>query len=425
VRRPFLLFDKSSLESLSTDEAALLSHFFSCVITPVFFVECLADLAKTLTRRSRGTQESLVASLAKRTPDHEDYLSIHHMDLLEAEFANTPLPRLRGGPFPPQRKQVQLGDHTGMIFQATDEQEAMIRWMDFRFLEAERKYAKAWREQLAAINLSDRVERLKACIGNHWRRPHSLDDALAMTNVIIDYIDPVRLLGYGLDLFGLDARKDSIISDWTKIKRPPIRERFRQLVHMMAVNICFSLLLPTRLLSNVKESHVVDLAYLYYLPYCSAFTSKDDFHVKIAPLFLAPDQTFVKGDDLKADLKKLDSRYTALDQSELDKGLEGFARFPPDDDFLTTRLWDKHVPQWRNAKPPIQLNEQLQGALKEMVDRLLLSTDDTNPGVTSIKQLDFIKFEGTTRLQVGKYHRFSKELEERIIASEQAKGATT
>ena len=43
---PSLIFDKSSLESLNLDEAVLLDNFYSSVITPLFFVECLADLER-------------------------------------------------------------------------------------------------------------------------------------------------------------------------------------------------------------------------------------------------------------------------------------------------------------------------------------------------------------------------------------------
>jgi hypothetical protein len=52
---PSLIFDKSSLESLNLDEADLLDNFHSSVITPIFFVECLADIEKTI--RSRSTPE--------------------------------------------------------------------------------------------------------------------------------------------------------------------------------------------------------------------------------------------------------------------------------------------------------------------------------------------------------------------------------
>ena len=40
---PSLIFDKSSLESLNLDEAVLMDNFYMSTITPLFFVECLAD----------------------------------------------------------------------------------------------------------------------------------------------------------------------------------------------------------------------------------------------------------------------------------------------------------------------------------------------------------------------------------------------
>jgi hypothetical protein len=63
-RGPIIIFDKSSLESLNLDEAVLLDNFYMSNIAPLFFVECLADLEKTI--RSCSTPEQLVGSLAER-----------------------------------------------------------------------------------------------------------------------------------------------------------------------------------------------------------------------------------------------------------------------------------------------------------------------------------------------------------------------
>jgi hypothetical protein len=60
---PILIFDKSLLESLNLDEAILLDNFYMSNITPPFFVECLADLEKSI--RSRSTPEQLVGSFAE------------------------------------------------------------------------------------------------------------------------------------------------------------------------------------------------------------------------------------------------------------------------------------------------------------------------------------------------------------------------
>jgi hypothetical protein len=81
---------------------------------------------------------------------------------------------------------------------------------------------------------------------------------------------------------------------------------------------------------------------------CDVFTSRDNFHKQIVPLFLDPSQTFVNGDDLKNDLQRLDALYSALPEERRKEGLINFAAHPPEDaSFLTTQLWDKHLPGWR------------------------------------------------------------------------------
>src|SRR5260370_24750204 len=82
---PSLLFDKSSLESLSLDEAVLMDNFYMSTITPLFFVECLADLEKKIS--SNSTPEQLVGSLADRTPDSQGYPNVHHMNILKGKLS--------------------------------------------------------------------------------------------------------------------------------------------------------------------------------------------------------------------------------------------------------------------------------------------------------------------------------------------------
>src|ERR1039457_5087716 len=82
---PSLIFDKSALESLNLDEAVLLDNFYRSTITPLFFVECLADLEKAI--RSRSTPEQLVGSLALRTPESQSCATAHHTKVLANELA--------------------------------------------------------------------------------------------------------------------------------------------------------------------------------------------------------------------------------------------------------------------------------------------------------------------------------------------------
>jgi hypothetical protein len=133
---PSLIFDKSSLESLNLDEAVLLDNFYRSAITPLFFVECLADLEKAI--KSRSTPEQLVGSLAERTPEEQVCAQVHHKSILLAELARKftladmlERPMIAGG------RPVALGNLKGMFFQRSEEEEALHRWRHHEFLEIE------------------------------------------------------------------------------------------------------------------------------------------------------------------------------------------------------------------------------------------------------------------------------------------------
>src|SRR5262247_1251899 len=146
-----------------------------------------------------------------------------------------------------------------------------------------------------------------------------------------------------------------ILRRWQDAGSPPIRKFVPYFRHLYGVDLFFRLAMASDQISRVrragKADNHVDIAYLYYLPFCHAFTSKDNLHRKVVPLFLRPDQSFVDADELKADLQKLDAHYCALPDDIRSSGFYKFATTPPDDtSFLTTRLWDKHFPRWRESK---------------------------------------------------------------------------
>jgi len=55
----------------------------------------------------------------------------------------------------------------------------------------------------------------------------------------------------------------------------------------------------------------------------------------------------IHGDDLKADLKKLDARYSALSATKLQRGLMGFAAYPRMKRTFWSTAMDKYLPGWR------------------------------------------------------------------------------
>jgi len=408
---PVLIFDKSTLESLSLDEAILLDNFYMSNITPLFYVECLADLERKMVRM-KSTPEQLVGSLAERTPDSQASANVYHLRILQAELSgkfdmDTVLLR----PFVSGGNLVQLGNSKGMIFQSSEEEQAVHRWARHEFLDLERQIAKGWRRMISQIDLNAVPEQMRRVFGP-WRKPTSLQDARSMTNTIIDNIEPELLLRFGLIILGVPEATDYVVKDWIANRRKPLREYRPYFIHMLSINIFFGLVLPTQLLRNVKQSHHIDLAYLYYLPFCAVFSSRDNFHVQVSPLFMHAAQQFVHGDDLKADLKRLNDLYLGLPQEVRDRGLYEFAPAPPDDStYLTTRLWDAYLPKWRADSKKVDLSPDLQKALMELIHKY---QEKSVPVVGSADvrtdELDFVQVSKKIKPAKGSYLRFSRDV---------------
>ncbi len=412
---PVLIFDKSALESLTLDEAVLLDNFYTSNIVPIFFVECLADLERAMVRM-RSTPEQLVGSLATRTPDMHAVANVHHMAILQAELSGEfDLDTVLLRPVRSKGRLVQLGDSKGVIFMATQEEEAVRRWARREFIELEREAAKGWRRMLAGIDLNAMSEKVLGELG-HWRKPTSLEDARKLTDTIIDNMDPQWLLWLGLEILGLPEATEHVIGDWIEHRRKPLRQYRPYFIHMLSVNIFFCLILPTQLLRNVKQSHHVDLAYLYYLPFCCVFTSRDNFHVQVARLFLTPAQQFVHGDELKADLKKLDQHYKQLPSEVRKEGLFRFAAAPPPDprEYLTTRLWNIYLRNPRSESSATDVPQEVRNALIETLDRYEAKAQHLPEGqVFDMEDLSFVKVERSVWQTKGSYARFPPEVIEK------------
>ena len=412
---PSLIFDKSSLESLNLDEAVLMDNFYMSTITPLFFVECLADLEKTI--RSKSTPEQLVGSLADRTPESQSSPNVHHITILRAELSRQfDITTVYGRVAIAGGEAVQLGDKKGFVFRQSPEAEALERWTRREFLEVERNIARQWRRSLDLVDFDAMVKAVMGELGR-WRKPKTLEDAKQIADTVIDYMDPEWLLRFGLNLLGVPEATDWVIEDWIGRRRPPLREHVPYFTFMLTINIFFCLVLPTQLLRNVKASHHVDLAYLYYLPFCSVFTSKDNFHAQIVPLFLGPMQDFVNGIDFKEDLKKLNALYSALPEEVLKTGLINFAAFPPEDtDFFVTRMWDKYLPPWRAIKAQRRRErdpEEEKRTIEEL-KALSESPDLQTHDERDIDKVSYVKLERSVHVQKGKWFRFSEEQIQRM-----------
>ena len=143
--------------------------------------------------------------------------------------------------------------------------------------------------------------------------------------------------------------RDQIVARWHSEGAPILNAFAPFLMHVFSVDLVFNISIAAGLIGRERPSNKIDVAYLYYLPFCNVFTSGDNLHCRMIPLFLRDNQTFINRLDLKSDLSLLDLHYDAFPEAVKCQGLSTFAICPPDDTrFLTTRLWDKYkAADWR------------------------------------------------------------------------------
>lgn len=368
---PTIIFDKSAFESFNPDEAVWLDQFFLSNITPLFFVETLADLEKNA--RSGRTPEDIVGSLAYRTPDLHSKANVHHQALLEGELSGqgemdmeNGRPHIGGGRF------VELGGKTGVLYEASPEEEALMRWREHKFMELERQHARQWRNNLSNIDTGKIYSQYQLSLAG-YPKPKTIEEVRSMAERFVDDPDQERILVASIASVGATPKfRDEILARWYSVGKPPMRKFAPYLTHVVSVDYVFMFGIGTDLIGRGRPSHKIDVAYLYYLPFCKVFTSNDRLHKMLAPLFLRPNQSFVAGEVLKEDFRKLDTLYDALSPEIKERGLYAFAHSPPyDTSYLTTRLWDKYMPKWRDRPTPApQPNSPANEGLLEMIREL-------------------------------------------------------
>ena len=410
---PVLIFDKSFLQSLSVDEAVWLDNFFLSNITPLFFVETLADLEKEVGRGK--TPEEVVGLLALKTPDMAVKPNMLHFELLEAELSGVGEVDMRyGRPIVSGGKMVQLDGKTGVYFEPSPEEEAFQRWQDGKFLDLERQGAKKWRAMLSNINLETifrDFQKFFPC-----GKPKTLADVKKFVDFHLDVPDQESVLRFGLSLINIpNDFHEEIVSVWRTRGKQSIRIAFPYFTHVFTVDLFFAIAVAADLVGRGRPSHKIDVAYLYYLPFCMAFTSSDKLHIQLAPFFLKPEQSFILGAELKADLARLNAHYSALPESEKAKGLMGMAFYPPrNDSFLVARLWDKHMSkEWRQRAEETKPSPDKEGGAKMMAE-IKRWEDEASPAATgtATKSDDahHLVVQRTVKVKKGSWTRFPPEV---------------
>lgn len=408
---PSALFDKSFLQSLSVDESVWFDHFFSANISPLFYIETLADLDKEMSQGK--TAEQAVGNIAEKAPQMSGAPNISHLELLLASLMGYPVsmtnrPVVGGG------RQVESAGKKGVNFDVSPEAKAFNRWQDGEYQKLEREFAKSWRAQIKAMTFEGSADYARS-LGVDISSCKNMNDAVVAAHQIVNQTNkPYELIGFIVNTVGIPLEyQQPLVKRYQISGFPPLARFAPYAAHVIKVEVFFHICVSRGFISADRPSNKVDIAYLHYLPFCNVFISGDKLHRSTAELFMSGNQKFVWGPDLKADLGKLNSHYMKLPQEEKDKGVLAFASKPPiEGEYLTSELWDLLGTGWRKSEKdtiPItpENNDKILEHVKQFTDAPTLRPDEMfDPS----DDLDSVSLQRSIRRKRGSWYQVPKDL---------------
>ena len=111
---PIVLFDKSFIEMLNLDEAAIFDFMFMSNICPIYFTEVLADLEKE--KPGERTREKVVADVANKTPSVHSYPNVLHASICMRELAGYAV-EMDGRPIVGGGQPVRVAGKVGVYYE--------------------------------------------------------------------------------------------------------------------------------------------------------------------------------------------------------------------------------------------------------------------------------------------------------------------
>lgn len=186
---------------------------------------------------------------------------------------------------------------------------------------------------------------------------------------------------------------------------------------MLTVDLVFYLGMASHEIGTERPSNMIDVAYLYYLPFCMVFVSGDKLHARLAPLLLRPDQRFVMAADLKAGLKTLNEHYAQY-RGEIER--EGIVRFAPEPPAevrtIVTDLWDELLlPRGRvTAESEVGPEDAKQAPSNDDLLRMIeqiRESDEHVPEAEQIGQADSVITEHRVPVRRGSWRLFPEGAE--------------
>ena len=414
---PTALFDKSFLQSLKMDESVWFDRFFISVVCPIFYVETLADLKKSGIARD---PEDEVRIIADKFPVMHCTPTPHHWAMAVGDLLGNHVPMTGQTPLVGGRH-VKPRGFKGTVFEESEEAKAFSRWQAKEFSALEHEIAHDWRRRLESADLRRMPDEFRE-VGILKGRCKTLKDAKARADAFVNSTDnTLETLTLVCGVLEVQQKiRSKIVNRWLDAKMPLLTHFAPFAAHVLTVDTFFRLAVKNGLISPNRPSNRVDIAYLYYLPFCHVFVSSDKLHRKCVREFLREDQNFIWGPDLKRDLSKLDKHYSAFPDSEKEKGLMKIAPYPPMEiQSIVLQLWNRHLvrsPDTAAEREPLDWDPEHANVLKDIINAPSVPQDEAgfNP-----QDVDVMLITHTVPQKKGSWWLLPRDIESDLVPIEE------
>lgn len=365
---PILLVDKSTVQALNPAEITFMHKHYMVVIAPILMRELLSNLAKETINREET--ERRLSALAAKVGMYDSKVVVDARSIAGGNLLGHEMPMDGRIPMGEATWIRSKDGRTGVIFDEPPEKKVLREWKCGKFTADEKEAAQQIRKIDLEVDLNSIKDRISKDLC-HFPKFHAFKDLVAWIDETFLPLTDQRnhITSAASSVLPLEA-VSTVISRWKNTGEPPFSDFAPYAYYFYRCNLIYYLGLGQGFVSSSKNQKThLDIQYLYYLPFCMAFTSGDNFLRDMFPYFRRENQFFVWQDDLKKDLIAIKSHWDGLNEEEKQRFVSAYGDYPPEiSGSVTGQLWKRLMrpkPQVANLGPNLT-KEQLNGLAKQI-----------------------------------------------------------
>lgn len=340
---PISLIDKSSFQSFSTDEAYGYDRYFYPALCPILLFEIIADLFKETD--SDEDNRNMVKSIARKFIGSGPVVNEDFRFLVTNELLGSRVP-MTGQIIPQGARSIPGPNGGGLFVDITPLNKAIMRWSDGKFSAEDEGFAAEWRRMLTRLDTTI----LDEVISKHYVIIPRCSDLTQISEqakkMVFEPGLQRPLFDWFISSLGVDKNLHSRIRRRWRIART-ILPRYAPYTAFCTKALLMLLMAERSTLVRKRSTNIIDVQYLFYIPFCMVFISDDTVHSRLAPLLLRKDQSFAKGSEIRASLKEQMERWKGLNESEKKRLGYALGGYPiPSSTCKIFELWKKHMRPW-------------------------------------------------------------------------------